>query len=89
VVHVAPRVQARHSKVSEGLTVTPRRQDPAGFVEAEIGDDNDRVVVQWAHDSAYRFFPLVEHEVFGLTLHPVDLATNKTLALVGRRAVRD
>jgi hypothetical protein len=45
--------------------------------------------VQWAHDSAFRFFPLVEHELFGLTLHPVDLATNKLLALVGRRAVRD
>ena len=75
--------------LAAGLAVTLRRQDSAGFVEAEIGDGDDRAVVQWAHDSAYRFFPLVEHEVFGLTLHPVDLATNKTLALVGRRAVRD
>jgi len=75
--------------LAAGLSVSVRRQDPAGFVEAEIADQSDRAVVQWAHDSAYRFFPLVEHEVFGLTLHPIDLATNKTLALVGRRAVRD
>ena len=39
--------------------------------------------------SAYRFFPLVEHEELGLTLHPFDLATNKVLALIGRLEVRD
>jgi hypothetical protein len=31
----------------------------------------------------------VEHEEFGLTLHPFDLATNKVPALVGRLEVRD
>ncbi len=36
-----------------------------------------------------RFFPLVEHPDFGLTMHPFDLATNKVLALVGRLEVRD
>lgn len=45
--------------------------------------------VAGAHDSAFRFFPLVEHEELGLTLHPFDLATNKVLALVGRLEVRD
>ena len=40
-------------------------------------------------DSAYRFFPLVEHDDFGLTLHPFDLAVNKMLALVGRMEPRD
>jgi hypothetical protein len=40
-------------------------------------------------DSAFRFFPLVEHPELGLTLHPFDLATNKVLALVGRLEVRD
>jgi hypothetical protein len=39
--------------------------------------------------AAFRFFPLVEHNEFGLTLHPFDLATNKVLALVGRLEVRD
>lgn len=45
--------------------------------------------MQWAADSAFRFFPLAPHEDFGLTLHPFDLATNKVLALVGRLEARD
>jgi hypothetical protein len=45
--------------------------------------------MQWVRDSAYRFFPLVRHDDFGLTLHTFDLATNKMLALVGRVEVRD
>ena len=59
------------------------------FVEAEVGKDHETVLVQWARDSAYRFFPLVTHPDFGLALHPFDLATNKVLALVGRLEVRD
>jgi hypothetical protein len=64
------------------------RERPA-FVEAEIGRDGETVLMQWARDSAYRFFPLVRHPDLGLALHPFDLATNKTLALVGRLEVRD
>jgi hypothetical protein len=71
-----------------GLRVEPLRELPA-FVEARVGDATATVLVQWARDSAFRFFPLVEHDVFGLTLHPFDLATNKLLALVGRREARD
>jgi hypothetical protein len=59
------------------------------FVEAEVGRSGDTVVLQWARDSAYRFFPLVEHAELGLILHPFDLATNKVLALVGRVEARD
>lgn len=59
------------------------------YVEALICREGESVLVQWTCDSAYRFFPLVEHEDFGLTLHPLDLATNKALALVGRLKVRD
>ena len=61
----------------------------ATFVEAEITRAQDGVLLQWAQDSAYRFFPLIEHPDFGLALHPFDLATNKVLALVGRVEVRD
>ena len=61
----------------------------SSFVEAEVSRDGETVLLEWARDSAYRFFPLVEHEDFGLTLHPFDLATNKILALVGRLEVRD
>jgi len=63
--------------------------ESAAFVEAEVSDGADAVVFQWMQDSAYRFFPLVEHPDFGLVLHPFDLATNKVLALVGRVEVRD
>ena len=68
--------------------VTPIRERPS-FIEALVEGQRDRVLIQWAADSAYRFFPLVEHPDFGLTLHPFDLATNKVLALVGRVAARD
>ncbi len=64
-------------------------RERATFVEAEVGAGGDRVRLEWARDSAYRFFPLQQHEEFGLTLHPFDLATNKVLALVGRLEVRD
>src|SRR5688572_10486695 len=60
-----------------------------GLVEAEVSDATDRARLEWARDSAFRFFPLQAHEELGLTLHPVDLAANKVLALVGRLEVRD
>lgn len=71
-----------------GFRVHPLREGPS-FVEAEILRDDGAVVMQWARDSAYRFFPLVAHAELGLILHPFDLATNKVLALVGRVEARD
>ncbi len=59
------------------------------FIEARVSWGLESVMLEWARDSAFRYFPLVEHPVFGLVLHPLDLATNKTLALVGRLEVRD
>lgn len=44
--------------------------------------------MEWARDSAFRFFPLIEHPDLGLTLHSFDLATNKLLAAMGRREAR-
>jgi hypothetical protein len=64
------------------------RERPA-FVEAIVRRGAESVILQWTHDSAFRFFPLVEHPELGLTLHPFDLATNKVLALVGRVEARD
>jgi hypothetical protein len=58
-------------------------------VEAEVRRAGDSVVIQWAQDSAYRFFPRERHEELGLTLHPFDLATSKVLALVGPVEPRD
>lgn len=65
------------------------QREREGFVEAVVSRGGESTLMQWAADSAFRFFPLVEHEDFGLTLHPFDLATNKVLALVGRLEVRD
>lgn len=81
-------VADREALTDAGMVVEPIRELPS-FVEARVGESGERELLQWAQDSAYRFFPLLEHEIFGLTLHPFDLATNKVLALVGRRKVRD
>jgi hypothetical protein len=73
---------------AEGYEVRTLR-DRTSFVEAVVKLGADSVILQWTADSAYRFFPLVEHPDFGLALHPFDLATNKVLALVGRLEPRD
>ncbi|HEX2254196.1 MAG TPA: nucleotidyl transferase AbiEii/AbiGii toxin family protein [Thermoanaerobaculia bacterium] len=77
-----PRLEAA------GYSVTVLRDRP-GLVEAEVRAEAGAVRLEWTQDSAFRFFPLVRHPDLGLTLHPFDLATNKLLALVGRREVRD
>lgn len=71
-----------------GYTVRPLHERRA-YVEAVVCKEAETVLLQWTCDSAYRFFPLVEHDDFGLALHPVDLATNKVLAAVGRLEARD
>jgi len=73
---------------SAGYDILPVRT-LTGFIEAEVSRGDNRVLMQWARDSAFRFFPLLPHPDFGLTLHPFDLATNKVLALVGRIEARD
>ena len=64
-------------------------RDHPAFIEAMVSKNKEHVLLQWVRDSAYRFFPLIEHDDLGLTLHPYDLATNKVLAMVGRLEVRD
>jgi hypothetical protein len=78
----------RATLLKTGYEVRSLREFPT-FVEAEVIKENNGVILQWVHDSAFRFFPLIEHPDFGLALHPFDLATNKTLALIGRAEVRD
>jgi len=70
-----------------GYAVRTVRERP-GY-EAVVSRQAQDLVVEWARDSAFRFFPLVEDDDLGLTLHPFDLATNKVLALVGRLEARD
>jgi hypothetical protein len=71
-----------------GYSVDTLREIPS-LVEATVSKEDKTVLMQWARDSAFRFFPLLTDDTFGLTLHPFDLATNKVLALAGRLEVRD
>jgi hypothetical protein len=45
--------------------------------------------IEWVFDSAFRFFPVVPDPELGYSLHFWDVATNKLLALAGRREARD
>jgi hypothetical protein len=68
-----------------------------GFVEAEVGkngETGETVLMQWAHDSAYRFFPLVYSaaEVLSLAFateppDPADLSRRWHAMLVNARPV--
>ena len=71
-----------------GLSIIVKRERDF-IVEVTVSDGKETTDIQWVQDSAYRFFPLVEDDLLGVTLHPFDLATNKLLALSGRRAPRD
>jgi hypothetical protein len=57
---------------THGFKIRIVRERPA-FAEAIIARDCSQVLLQWTCDSAYRFFPLVEHPDFGLTLHSASL----------------
>jgi hypothetical protein len=61
----------------------------SGKREAEVEGLDDRMRLEWVHDSAFRFFPTQPDELFGYVLHPVDLATNKASAAADRREPRD
>ena len=60
-----------------------------GFIRAVVELDGRAAQIDWAHDSAWRFMPLVRKDWGGLLLHPVDLAVNKALVLAGRDEPRD
>lgn len=60
-----------------------------GFIRARVTHGDEEVLMDWAHDSAWRFMPTVSLEGLGHVFHPVDLAVNKVLALGGRDEPRD
>lgn len=53
----------------------------------EIADQ--QLKMEWAYDSAFRFFPVQTDDLCGYRLHDADAATNKVLALAGRSEIRD
>jgi hypothetical protein len=60
-----------------------------GYLRALVRRDLDATKVEWAQDSTWRFMPVIHSEEIGYLLHPIDLATNKILALAGRDELRD
>ena len=62
---------------------------PVSFRKAHVGRGGEKVELDWAQDSAFRFFPIVPDEILGWRLHLFDMATNKALALSARMETRD
>ena len=60
-----------------------------GFVSAVVRRDGESTILDWAHESSWRFLPLVDVPGGGVMLHPIDLAINKLVALANRREPRD
>ena len=56
---------------------------------ATVSQAGHSTKLDWACDSAFRFFPVQPDTELGFVLHPLDGATNKVLALAGRGELRD
>lgn len=59
------------------------------FVRAVVRRGSDSLKLEWARDTAFRFFPVEDDKLLGYRLHDIDLAVNKCLALANRNEVRD
>lgn len=59
------------------------------FRRAVVSKGGQATKMEWAYDSAFRFFPVQPDAELGFVLHPLDGATNKLLALAGRGELRD
>jgi hypothetical protein len=66
-----------------GYTVSWQLRQPM-FQRATVTRQDGSVKLEWAYDSAFRFYPVEPDEALGWRLHFADAATNKLLALSGR-----
>jgi hypothetical protein len=71
-----------------GFAVDWLKQVP-GFWRATVRRGDVGLKIEWAFDSAFRFFPAQPDPELGYRLHDADLAVNKVLAGVGRLVIRD
>ena len=71
-----------------GYTVAWLLHTPT-FHRAVVTVRGQQLKIEWAQDTAFRFFPVQQDERCGYRLHDVDAAINKVLALAGRDEVRD
>lgn len=63
--------------------------EAATFRKAKVSRGNETVEIDWAADSAFRYFPIERDPQLGWRLHLFDIATNKALALSARTETRD
>lgn len=61
----------------------------APFRKARVSRGAETVEIDWAADSAFRFFPIERDPQLGWRLHLFDAATNKALTLSARTETRD
>jgi len=59
------------------------------FAQAIVARADESVRLDWAADSAFRYFPVIPDDMLGYRLHDADAATNKVLAAASRQKVRD
>jgi hypothetical protein len=76
------------SLLAAGCRVELELSQP-GYIRALVRRGQEATKVEWAYDTSWRFLPVIQSEVFGYQLHPIDLAINKVLALAGRDEPRD
>jgi len=62
---------------------------PTSFRKARLTHEGEELEIDWAADSAFRFFPIQPDPLLGWRLHLFDMATNKALALAARSVTRD
>lgn len=77
-----------------GFQVEPRSRQgewekDSTFRKAKVSRGRETVEIDWAADSAFRFFPIERDAQLGWRLHLFDAATNKALALSARTETRD
>jgi hypothetical protein len=61
----------------------------ATFRRAVVRGPDVTVEIDWAADSAFRFFPIERDPLLGFRLHLFDAAANKALTLAARTETRD
>lgn len=64
-------------------------RNATSFRKAQLIHQGEKLEIDWAADSAFRFFPIERDPVLGWRLHLFDMATNKALALSARSVTRD
>jgi hypothetical protein len=80
--------QDQQCLLQNGYKVQIEMNQP-GYIRSIVIHKSEQTKIEWAHDSSWRFMPVQKDPQIGYILHPIDLAINKLLALVGRDESRD